>query len=88
MANTQLTGYRDIEYGQKVTMRSIRPFLTGSLYEVWEDNRFIASPDPWCTNVHLVASRMVHRSKIKFQVSERNFQLRFMNLIPFEQVKS
>ena len=36
---------KSLEYGQKVIMRSIRPLLSGSLHKVWEDYRFIASPD-------------------------------------------
>ena len=61
---------KSLEYGQKVVMRSIRSLLAGSLHQVWEDYRFIARKDVWCTNVHLAASRMANRSKIKFQVPE------------------
>lgn len=72
-----------VEKGHKIlSHRSIRSLLTGSLHSVWEDYRFITSPDSYCEDCKISASKVRALSKKHMYIPEDEFKCLFMDIIP------
>ena len=72
-----------VEKGHKIlSHRSIRSLLAGSINEVWADYRFIASPDEYCENCKIAASKVQAASKKTMHLPQDIFKCLFMDIIP------
>ena len=72
-----------VEKGHKILAhRSIKSLLSGSLHGFWDDYRFITTPDTYCEDCKIAASKVHPHSKKAMYVPKEHFKCLFMDVIP------